>query len=167
MAISGTRSRSHAQRVELPLDNVSNETRLSRLAALVATDRHTTADLLAHVAEVDARGLYLPVACSSMHVYCTRVLHFSDDAAYKRIRAARLARRVPQILAAIADDRVHLAGGVLLAPHVTGENVDELLVSATHRSKAEIEMLVARIAPKPMSRPRSRPCARLRHRFAH
>jgi len=29
----------------------------------------STAALLAHIAEVDARALYLPAACSSMHVY--------------------------------------------------------------------------------------------------
>jgi hypothetical protein len=131
------------------LKNVSDESLLSGLAALVAADRQTTAALLAHIAEFDARGLYLPAACSSMHVYCTRVLHFSDDAAYKRIRAARLARRFPQILDAIAAGRLHLAGVVLLAPHVTDENIDSLLASATHRSKAEIEMLVALIAPRP------------------
>src|ERR687898_120416 len=87
---------------------------LAHLAALVAADQQTTAALLAHLAEVDARALYLPAACASMHVYCVRVLHLSEDAAYKRIRAARVARRFPAIFAAVADGRLHLAAVVLL-----------------------------------------------------
>ena len=50
------------------LTHVTDEELLADLAALVATDRRTTAALLAHLAEVDARALYLPAACSSMHV---------------------------------------------------------------------------------------------------
>ena len=71
------------------LAHVSDEALLADLAALATVDRQTTAALLAHIAEVDARQLYLPAACSSMHTYCVRVLHFSEDAAFKRIRAAR------------------------------------------------------------------------------
>jgi hypothetical protein len=131
------------------LTHVTDETLLADLAALVATDRQTTAVLLAHLAEVDARELYLPAACASMHVYCVRVLRLAEEVAYKRIRAARAARRYPQIFDAIADGRLHVTGVVLLAPHLTDENVDEVLASAAHRSKAELEVLVARLAPKP------------------
>src|SRR5688572_16116330 len=85
------------------LTHLSDQTLLAELAVLVTADRHTTAAVLAHIAEVDARALYLPAACSSMHVYCTRVLHLAEDAAFKRIRAARAARRFPPIFGAIAD----------------------------------------------------------------
>jgi hypothetical protein len=84
-----------------------------------------------------------------MHVYCVRVLHLSEDAAYKRIRAARAARRFPAIFAAVADGRLHLAAVVLLAPHLTDEHVDELVAAASHRSKAEIELLLAQRYPRP------------------
>jgi hypothetical protein len=131
------------------LTDVSDETLLAELAALVATDRRTTAALLAHLAEVEARGLYLPAACSSMFSYCTRVLHLSEDAAYKRIRAARVARRFPALFEAIADGRLHLTAVSLLATHVTDENVDELISAASHRSKADLEILIARLAPRP------------------
>src|SRR5688572_6417770 len=110
------------------LDHVSDASLLAALATLIADDRRTTAALLAHLAEVDARKLYLPAACSSMHAYCTRVLHLAEDAAYKRIRAARAARRFPILFEAIADGRLHLGGVVLLAPHLTDDNVDELVV---------------------------------------
>jgi 5-methylcytosine-specific restriction endonuclease McrA len=131
------------------LSHVTDEELLADLSALVATDRQTTAALLAHLAEVDARELFLPAACSSMHVYCVRVLRLAEEVAFKRIRAARAARRYPQIFDAIADGRLHVTGVVVLAPHLTDANVDEVLAVAAYRSKAELEMLVARLAPRP------------------
>jgi hypothetical protein len=56
-----------------------------------------TAVVLAHIGEVDARRLYLPLAYRTMHEYCLHELHLSEDAAYKRIQAARTARRFPAI----------------------------------------------------------------------
>ncbi len=131
------------------LTQVSDQSLLADLAVLVAADRHTTAALLAHLAEVDARALYLPAACPSMHVYCVRVLRLVEDAAFKRIRAARVARRFPTIFGAVAEGRLHLSGVVLLAPHLTDANADELLAAAAHKSKAEIEVLLAHRAPRP------------------
>jgi hypothetical protein len=131
------------------LADVSDEALLADLAALVTADLQTTAALLAHIAEVDARALYLPAACSSMHQYCLRVLRFSEDAAFKRIRAARAARKFPQIFEAIARGLVNLTAVVLLAPHLTADNVDDVLVRATHRSRGEIEILVSALAPRP------------------
>ena len=49
------------------------------LAVLVARDRTTTAALLAHLAEVDARRLYLPAAYPSMYLYCVYELGLSED----------------------------------------------------------------------------------------
>jgi hypothetical protein len=43
-----------------PLNHLSDRVLLRALAALVTQDRATTAILLAHLAEVDARCLYLP-----------------------------------------------------------------------------------------------------------
>ena len=37
-------------------------------------ERHAIADLLALLAEVDERRLYLGEGCASMFAYCTRVL---------------------------------------------------------------------------------------------
>ncbi len=131
------------------LDHVSNDTLLADLAALVATDRQTTAALLAHLGEVDERKLYLPAACASMHAYCVRVLHLAEEVAYKRIRAARIARQFPVIFDAIAEGRLHVSGALMLAPHLTDENVRDVLTAASHRTKAELEELVARLAPRP------------------
>jgi hypothetical protein len=78
-----------------------------------------------------------------MLAYCMHELHFSRAAALKRIDAGRAARQFEAILEAVADGRLHLSGVVLLAPRLTRENADELLAAATHKTREEIEQLIA------------------------
>src|SRR6478672_3695178 len=75
------------------LAHLTDAALLRQLTSLVHQDRASTATLLAHLAEVDLRRLYLPAGYPSMHVFCVERLRFSDDAAYRRIRAARAARQ--------------------------------------------------------------------------
>lgn len=126
------------------LTHLSDAALLRGLAAIVSRDCTITAALLAHLAEVDIRRLYVPAGYSSMHAFCVGELHFSDDAAYKRIQAARAARQHPVLFAAVADGRLHLTAVRLLAPHVTAANVDELVTAATHQRSQDIEELLAR-----------------------
>src|SRR5262245_12045098 len=129
------------------LTHLSDGTLLRDLTALVARDRKTTAELLAHLAEVDARRLYLSAGYPSMHAYCEQKLRLSEDAANKRIRVARKAREVPALFGAIAEGRLHLSGVILLASHLTPDNADELIAAADRKSKAQIEMLIAARQP--------------------
>ena len=114
----------------------------------LALDRETTADLLADLAEMDTRRMYAEAGYESMKRYCIQVLNMSEDVAYKRVRAALAARRFPVIFHALADGRVHLAAVVVLAPHFTAKNIDELLAAATHQTMAAVELLVAERFPK-------------------
>jgi len=90
------------------LDRLSDADLLRRVAALVRQDRSVTAALLAHLAEVDARRLYAPAGYDSMYAYCVGALRLSEDAAAKRIQAARAAQRFPQVFEMLADGRLHL-----------------------------------------------------------
>src|SRR6188768_2149708 len=130
------------------VERMSDGELVARLGELLGEERRLNAAVLVHLGEVEARRLYLPAACSSMHVYCVRVLGMSEDQAFKRIRAARAVRRFPVVGAAVAEGRLHLSGVVLLAPHLTGESAAELVAEASGKSKAEIEMLLARRAPR-------------------
>jgi hypothetical protein len=131
------------------LSHLTDPALLRDLVALVAQDRNTTASMLAHLAEVDARKLYLPAAYPSMFAYCVGELRFSEDVAAKRIQAARLARRFPAILPALAEGRLHLAGVCLLAPHLTTDNAAELIAAAMDQTKAGIELMLAERFPQP------------------
>jgi len=115
------------------LTHLSDAVLLRDLAALVAQDRTTTAGLLAHVAEVDARRLYLPAGYPSMYAYCVGELRLSEQGAFKRIRVARMARQFPAIFVALAEGRLNMSTVVLLAAHLTEETADELLSASAHK----------------------------------
>jgi 5-methylcytosine-specific restriction endonuclease McrA len=138
------------------LSHVPPDELISALKRLVAAGNQLTARLLAHIGEVDARRLYAQAACPSMFAYCTGVLQLSEGAAYKRIHAARAARRHPIIYEYLASGRLHLAGVCLLAPHLTGDNCEELLEAASGRTKREVEKLIAGRFPSPDVPPRVR-----------
>src|SRR3990172_6356447 len=115
-------------------EHLSNQELISALPLLVRRESQAIAELVAHLAEVDARRLYRDQAFPSMHQYCVDGLHMSGGAPYKRIPAAGPARRFPVILEMLAGGRLHLSAVCLLAPHVTEENHPTLLEAAVHRS---------------------------------
>jgi hypothetical protein len=122
---------------------------LAEVSRLAACERHATAQLIASLAELDARRLYLGRGYSSMFTYCTQALHLSEHAAYNRIEAARTVRRFPVILDLLVDGSITLTTVCLLAAHLTPENHREVLDDVRHKSKREIEVLVARLRPLP------------------
>ena len=133
----------------LTLRTVPDDELLRRLSELLRDSRRTEVDLVAHVGEVDGRRLYARFASPSMFAYCTRVLHLSGAEAYLRITAARAGREHPVLLEMLSDGRLHLSGVARLAPHLTRENRDAILRRAVHRSKRQIDELIAELHPRP------------------
>ena len=86
--------------------------------------------LLVHLGEVDARGLYLEQAYTSMFDYATRALCMSEAEAYLRIQTARLGREVPRVLELLGSGALHLTAIKLLAAHLTPDNHVQLLERA-------------------------------------
>jgi hypothetical protein len=131
------------------LCGLADDELLRRLAELVGQSRRLEWDLIAHIAEVDARRLYAREACPSMFAYATEVLHLSEHEAYLRITVARASREHPMLLELLAVGRLHLSGIAKLVPHLTRENRDAILERAVHLTKRQIEELIASLAPKP------------------
>ena len=78
-----------------PLDD---QALLAELPRLAGSERSATVALVARLAELDARRLYLAAGFSSLFAYCTSVLKLSEGEAYNRIEAARAVRRTPELL---------------------------------------------------------------------
>ena len=129
--------------------HLSNEALIAEIAGAAGHERHATARLVALLAELDARRLYLEAGCASLFTYCTDVLHLSEHAAYGRIEAARPSRRFPVLLEGLADGSLTLTAVTLLAPHLTDANHRAVLAEARHLHKRAIEALVARLRPQP------------------
>jgi hypothetical protein len=121
----------------------------AQLTRLACSARHTTADLIAHLAEFEARRLHLAAGFGSLFLYCTQVLRLSEHEAYNRIEAAHLARRYPRVLELLTEGALNLTTARLLSPHLTDENHEQLLTDASGLSKNDVQKLVARHFPKP------------------
>ena len=131
------------------LEHVSDDALHAGVKTLAGRCNVLMADLLAHLAEVDARRIYRERACSSLYAYCVYELRLSEDEAQRRTKAARAAREFPVLLEMLAQGAIHLTGLLLVAPYLTRENHTELLARARFRTKREIEHLVAEISPRP------------------
>jgi hypothetical protein len=128
---------------------LSDDELLATVKHLATTESRATAALVRSLMELDVRRLYLGEGYSSLFTYCTQALHLAEGAAYNRIEAARAARRFPAILTALEAGSVTLTTVRLLAPHLTAANHQDLLASARHKGKREVEQLVASIRPLP------------------
>jgi len=117
--------------------------------ALIARERDVTAELVAHLAELDTRDVHLREGYTSLFVYCRDALGLSEWEAYNRIEVARAARRFPVILEMMAEGSVSLTAVRLLAPHLTPGNHRDVLESARGKRKAEVEEIVAALSPRP------------------
>jgi 5-methylcytosine-specific restriction endonuclease McrA len=73
----------------------------------------------------------------------------SEDAAYRRSKAARLVREYPELRDAVAKGEIHVTGVLMIGPHLGGERHAEVLRRARFRSKRELLRLVAQLDPRP------------------
>ncbi len=120
-----------------------------RLQDLAFNERTAIVTLLLHLAEFDRRELYAALGFPSLFVYCTTKLRFSEEAAYRRIHAARVSRKYPEVLPLIAEGRLQLSVIAILSAHLTDENRMELLGQACDKSFRDVQRLVACLAPQP------------------
>src|SRR5262245_23883792 len=125
----------------LSIEKISNDDLLVHFEHLVRADRGITAAIVACLAELDERQLHLSLGFSSLHSLCVQEYRFSEDVAFKRIRAARVARKFPEVIDYLESGRISVSGLVVLAPCL--DEMPELLTAAVGKSVREIESLVA------------------------
>ncbi len=131
------------------LSKLSDVALLEQFEHIVASYHRSTAALLAHLAEVDARRLYAERSHSSMFGYCTSELCMTRDEAYNRITAARTLRDYPELRDYVASGKLHLTAIKRLIPHLTRDNARSLFEAASGKTKEQVELMLAERFPKP------------------
>jgi 5-methylcytosine-specific restriction endonuclease McrA len=142
---------------DLGLAHLSDDELLANTRRLVGKSNQLLAALLAHLAEVEARGVHRTRRCASLYTYCIYELRFSEDAAARRSAAARLVKQFPVLFAAIANGELHLTGLLMIGPHLTFENHAAVLGRAKFRTKKELGKLVRDLNPLPQVADRMQP----------
>lgn len=131
------------------LGSLSDEELMLRVDDVLAKNRHSTAEFLRLLIEIDERRLHLRGAYPSLFEYCVRRCRMSEGKAYRHITAARLARDCPKLLTYIENGDIHLSRIAQLRHLLKPENVDELVEATRGMSKYEVEELVRRRDPRP------------------
>src|SRR5580765_1823410 len=116
-----------------------SEQDLLNSATLHAQQERDGRDLLVvDIAEIDARRVYRQAGYPSTLTYCVYELGLSRKAALHRIHVARVAWRLPAILIALTERRLHVTAVGILAPHLTEENVEDLVEAAAGKTAKEL-----------------------------
>ena len=126
---------------------------------LVLAENGNVAKLIAHIAEISARKTALELGYKNLFEYCVQRLNLSEGAVPARIHVANVSRRFPQLLVALAENRISLTVASLLAAHVTEDNVDKLISDCAGMKRQETAEYLVALEPKPVFEPsiRKRP----------
>src|SRR5262245_39153297 len=115
---------------------------LSAVESNNRVNRAGTVELIASLAELDTRSLYLGLGYSSLYTYCHQHLRLSEHEAHTRMEAARAAWRFPMVLDMLASGELTMTTAAILRRWLTDENSRTLLEAARRKTKREVKALV-------------------------
>src|SRR6267378_3987773 len=169
-------------KINIPF-HLSDDDLVIAVKSLARCEREATASLIAHLAELDARRLYLGAGFSSLFTYCCSVLHLSEPAAQNHqdlvaAAAGKSKRQVEELVVRYfpqpevpASVRKLPAAKALLspseapaAPVATAQSSQVALSAAAAHSGIETVLtssvdLVAALSPPPARRSLIKPLA--------
>jgi hypothetical protein len=135
------------------LEGLSTEELDCSTEKLVRAEKRNVALVIAHIAEMSRRKGYLERGYKSLFDYCIRRLKLSEGSVARRIQVANVSKCFPQLLVALAENRVSLTVAGLLAAHLRRENVERLLADCAGMTKREVEEHLVALQPKPVFAP--------------
>ena len=92
-----------------PPKALGNQELLSRTKFLVQKEREVHVQVLRHLREIESRKLYFSQGFSSLFDYAVRELGYSEGAAFRRIKAMRLCRDLPEAEERIQSGKLSLS----------------------------------------------------------
>ena len=132
------------------LEGLSAEELSESVEKLVRTEKRNVALVIVHIAEMSRRKAELACGYKNLFTYCVEKLHLSEGSVARRLQVANVSRRFPQILVALAENRISLTVAGHLAPHLREDNVDKLLSDCAGMTKRAVEeyLVALRVQPK-------------------
>jgi len=131
------------------LVELGNSELLTGSLELVQQSNTLTGQLLAHLVELDKRKLHLELGVPSLFAYCVEALRMSEGTAGRRVTAARVCRRFPEVFGRVARGELHLCALCALAQHLNPANATELLETCKAKTRRQVEELLAARFPRP------------------
>ena len=122
----------HFQNHSSEIKQLSNQELLTQIKLLVQKERNLHIQVLHHLKEIDSRKLYFKMGFSSLFDYAVRELGYSEGAAYRRIKAMKLCRDLPETESRLKSGRLSLSAACQL---------QTFFEKQAKKSKAEREMI--------------------------
>ena len=135
------------------LEGLSSEELDRSAERLVRLEKQNVTLLIAHIIEMSRRKAELERGYKNMFEYCVKRLNLSEGSVALRLQVANVSRRFPQILVALAENRLSLTVAGLIAAHLEEANVERLLSDCAGMTKRAAEEYLVRLRPKPVFTP--------------
>jgi 5-methylcytosine-specific restriction endonuclease McrA len=132
--------------------HLSSHALTAKLGELLADERQTIVAFVLHLAELERRQLHLELGYPNLYGFCIDRLKLTRGATYRRVTAARLVARYPEIAEYLRDGRLCLTTLALLDDVLDDSNVREVLERAAGRTEEQTKVLVAALKPQPAPR---------------
>jgi len=71
---------------------------VKKLETLAKVERRISVKILRHLMEMEKRRIHLDMGYTSLFVFLTKHLKYSDGSAYRRIEAMKILRDVPDLM---------------------------------------------------------------------
>ena len=99
---------------QIEIKQLSNRELLSQTKILVQKERNLHIRVLHHLREIESRKLYFSQGFSSLFDYAVKELGYSEGAAYRRIKAMKLCRDIPETESRLQSGRLSLSSACQL-----------------------------------------------------
>lgn len=127
---------------------IDDDALLSALESSVANERVAIADVLERLGAVLKGNVAVRKGYPSAFELCVQRLGYSEQAAYKRVQAAKAALIHPKVLDDLREGRLTLSGIVVIAPLLKRGNGEKILEQARGKTMRELERIVAGLQPR-------------------
>ncbi len=155
------------QEIRKKISNLSDSKLLSSTHNVARQERYLLAILIEHLSEIERRKLYSDLQYHSLYEYCVKELKLSEDQAYRRVTAMRLAQKDEVVRKKIEKgelsmSNLNLLHGLFREVNLKQDEKQEAIELASNSSKNECKRRLDEfkkkhgIVPKP-KRPVMRP----------
>ena len=108
----------------------------------VKAEKKLTAEIISYLEEINNRRLYVEYKCDSLFKFCVRILKYSQGEASLRVKAVRVAKRLPEIKDKLETSKVSLSSLATLESFLTNnpkKNPKEMLDLIEGKSARETQ----------------------------
>ncbi len=134
--------------MNIQLEILSDKVLVEKLVRLAKEENELTANIILHLVELDRRKLYRDLGYTSLFAYVVSGLGYSENAAKRRITAARCVSQFPQVYQMLLKRELSLSTISIIAPVLTEKNKDSVLPQVVGKSRVEVEWVAGHFNPR-------------------